>query len=423
MRRTPLLSKSKHWSIEFRMNARTIRNIVLLWLAWCVIIIGYMNFSAMRYAPSRADEAVAWSANETRRNSLEGKPYLLEPFMNTQVAWDSEYYLAIATGGYDDPGIGVVVNEDGVGISKSYAFFPFYPMVMSVLRVPFEWIGFTPIAASTAAGVIISLLGTLVGMIALYDMVRKELGDEGAMRTAFMMLIFPTSLFFATVYTEGLFVALAFSSLALMRRNHLIAAAVLAALATGTRAVGGSLVVPLVLTWLWNFRQAEAADRKSLFISLPFLSLPLVAYGIWRMAYGAQFEFIEAEWFGNGLLEIAHTLEGWRQILVRAGEYPETATIVIMGLSSIALAILSCLVNLRKYPQLALFGLAALIIPLTGGWTGTQSAIRYVLVVPTLWIMLGQWGRNSTFDRAWTLLSILLLAMQAFLFSYDFWVA
>ena len=94
-----------------------------------------------------------------------------------------------------------------------------------------------------------------------------------------------------------------------------------------------------------------------------------------------------------------------------------------MGIGFIALALFSCLVNLRRYPLLAVFGLIAVLIPLTAGWTGTQSSIRYILVVPTLWVFLGQLAQNRLFERTWTLFSILLLAMQAFLFSFDFWVA
>jgi hypothetical protein len=38
-------------------------------------------------------------------DSQDGKIYLNEPFLNEHVSWDSEYYLAIATGGYEDPAI------------------------------------------------------------------------------------------------------------------------------------------------------------------------------------------------------------------------------------------------------------------------------------------------------------------------------
>ena len=52
-----------------------------------------------------------------------------------------------------------------------------------------------------------------------------------------------------------------------------------------------------------------------------------------------------------------------------------------------------------------------------------QSLIRYVLGVPALYIALGRLGKNVVFDRAWSLASILLLGMEAMLFSFDMWVA
>jgi hypothetical protein len=361
-----------------------------------------------------------WTANETTIRSNSDKPYLLEPFLNTQVAWDSEFYLGIATVGYDNPDIRVV-RADGQAYGMSYAFFPLYPFVMRRVRLPFEILGMNPIVASTLAGVMVSLVGTLVGALALYDLVREELGETGGLRTVFLMLIFPTSVFFTAVYTEGLFVGLAFSSLALMRRQRLVAAALLAALATWTRAIGGVLLLPLLLAWWHAYHASE--DKRRWLQRLPFIFAPLAAYGIWRLALGEQFDFVEHHWFGNSLLQLEATVDAWRQIIQRATEVPETATVVALGLSAIVLALVSCVINVKRYPESALFGFLALAIPLTSGWTGTQSALRYVLAVPTLWVLLGQLSRNMIFERTWTLLSILLLAMQAFLFSFDFWVA
>jgi len=401
------------------MTGRSLRMLVLIWLAWSVIIIGYMIFSTTRYAPSRADEALSWSADETRRDSLDDNPYLLDPFLNTQVAWDSEYYLAIATTGYDDPDISTIEYE-GETISKSYAFFPAYPYAMKVLRAPLTLFGLSPIAASTLAGVLVSLLGTLGAMIALYDITRDELGEDGGIRTAFMMLIFPASFFFATVYTEGLFVGLAFGSLALMRRKYLIPAAILAMFATWTRAVGGVLIVPLAITWLLIMLKPES-DKRRLLIQLPFLALPLVAYGVFRLANGHNFEIVEIEWFGNRLFDFQLTANAWIQFIERTQTEPQSAAWLTMNLGAAALAVVSMFVCLRRYPMLALFGFFALVIPLTSGWTGTNSAFRYVLAVPTLWIMLGKFSRSQVFEKSWTVFSVLLLAMNAFLFAFDFW--
>lgn len=405
------------------MSRITLRNITLIWLAWSIIIIGFMHYIGLRFKPDRPDNALVWTANETTRRSNIAKPYLLDPFLNSQVAWDSEFYLSIATVGYEDPDVSMVESRDGTSpesYSKSYAFFPFYPYLMKLVRLPFT-LFLNPIAASTMAGIIVSLLGTLAAVLAIYDIAREELGEDGASRTIFLMLIFPSAFFFSTIYTEGLFVGLAFSSLALMRRKQLIAAAILAALATWTRSIGGALMLPLLISCWLQYR--EAGNKQILLRSSIVSFLPVLAYAIWRFTNGTQFDFVQDNWFGNKLFQFDVTVDAWRQILERAQNYPETRFFLVMTVFFIVLALLSCCINFRRYPLLAIFGLIALLIPLTSGWTGTQSSFRYVLAVPTLWIMLGQWSRNIIFERSWTLFSILLLAINAYLFSFDFWAA
>ncbi len=79
------------------------RTILLIWLAWALIMVGYQFYVRARFEPKRPDYALFWTPTETAFNSQNDKPYLLEPFLNQHVSWDSEYYLSIAIGGYDDP--------------------------------------------------------------------------------------------------------------------------------------------------------------------------------------------------------------------------------------------------------------------------------------------------------------------------------
>ncbi len=93
---------------------------------------------------------------------------------------------------------------------------------MHLFSIPLSLLKLTPIATATLAGVIVSALGILAAMLALYDLTHEALGEDGGMRAVFYLLIFPTSFFFMQVYTEGLFVGLAFGCLALLKRKHLL---------------------------------------------------------------------------------------------------------------------------------------------------------------------------------------------------------
>src|SRR5437016_3314445 len=229
--------------------------IVLLWLAWVFIVIGFQALATARFMPQWPDRAQEWTEKTTASaNYQQGHPYLLEPFMNNQVAWDSEYYLGIATGGYDEPNVTHLASFLTSGAIKnyslSYAFLPLYPGIIWLVAWPLKVLGLNPIATSTLAGVVVSALGTLGGMLALYDLTRDSLDEDGALRAVFYLLIFPTGFFLVQVYTEGLFVGLAFGCLAMLKRRHWPLAALLGAAAALTRAVGVALVIPLAVTWI-----------------------------------------------------------------------------------------------------------------------------------------------------------------------------
>jgi len=233
------------------------RIIVFTWIAWAVIVIAFQALATARMVLEFPDRSQTWIPS---KDYQDGRPFLLEPFMNNQVAFDSEYYLAIAVGGYEEPHVPYytprglstyvadhVVTQSGTSFSESiplnYAFFPFYPLMIRIFAVPLSIFGMNEIATATLAGVIISALGTLLGMLALFDLTRDSLGEDGALRASFYLIIFPTSFFLIQVYTEGLFVGLMFACLAMLKRKHWLAAALLGVCATLTRAVGITLVI------------------------------------------------------------------------------------------------------------------------------------------------------------------------------------
>lgn len=403
-----------------------IRTLILIWLAWCVIVIGYQAVADWRYSPQRPDQALSWTATETTRNSQKGKAYLTEPFMNRQVSFDSEFYLSIATVGYDDPLVHAPEMPDGSTVRMNYAFFPLYPMAIRVLNLPLSLFGLNPIATSTLSGVLVSMLGTLIGVIALFDITRDELDVEGGLRAAFYFLIFPTGFFLAQVFSEGLFVGLAFGSLALMSRKRLALAAILAVGATFARSVGAVLFVPLGIAWVqsleWRTLRISWRNQKAQLLKGLLVLAPIGAYLIWNTAMGKQFVLIERYWFGREIFYWDGLKWGFKQITTAFAER-NTQSMVYYALegTSMLIALIASLVTLRRYPGLSLFGVISLAIILTSG--APQSLIRYALAVPVVFIALARWGRNPVFDRSWTMISLLLMGMLAALFAFDMWVA
>lgn len=438
------------------MNKTTVRNIVLLWLAWALIVIGFQALATARMQPHWPDYAFQDDKVKDPANYQKDWPYMIEPFMNNQVSWDSNPYIGISIGGYHDPCIPVkypsvanmvtpCIDTVNRGSEKplilSYAYFPFYPIMIHLFSIPLSLLQLNLIATATLAGVIVSALGTLAAMLALYDLTYETLGEEGAMRAVFYLLIFPTSLFFVQVYTEGLFVGLAFSCLAMLKRKHLVYAALLAGAATLTRAVGVALVIPLVLMWIRTREWYDLdLDWDQLYFKRPPLRpiwhallafTPLIVFLLWKFSdYGAAFEYVEAVFFGRGTLNIGTGFTAWASILYAmiTGHPPGRPDLVtpsafnagfLIEFFCMAIGFITILRCLKTNPELAWFSLAAFLIPWISGPPGIH---RYMLAAPAVFITLAHWGKNPVFDRAWTILSLLLMGLLSMMFAFDFWV-
>lgn len=399
----------------------SIRVLVFIWLAWAITLIGFQTIVPMRYAPQRPDYVLSWTPGETGIRSQNNKPMLREPFLNSQVSWDSEFYLSIALKGYDDPDLRAITSAQGQRLTLNYAFFPFYPMVVRVVAFPVQILGLTPLATATLAGVLVSLLGTLAAMFALYVLARDELHDAGGVRAAFYLLIFPMGFFLAQVYSEGLFIGLAFGALALLKRQQWLLAAIGAGLAAWTRAVGVALVIPFVLAW-WNDARAEAFTFSRSLIAKGLLALtPLAATLVWKFSFlGYAHSQVEEKFFSRGFLEIGQTLASWASAFATLSQNPQAQVYYGVEMVILALALVACLATFRHEPGIALFGLAVLTISFFSGVA--QSVGRYALAIPSLYLWLSHLGRHEAFDRAWTTASLLLMGMLATLFSFDFWV-
>jgi hypothetical protein len=150
--------------------------------------------------------------------------------------WDSVWYLAIAAGGYGHE-------------AARTAFFPLYPLV---LRGPGLLIG-----SDLVAGVLVSLVAFAVALVLLYRLVALELTDELARATLMLLAFCPMAYFFSAVYSESLFLALSVGCILAARNGRWALAGGLGALGAVSRNSGITLIVPVVLLFLYGPR----ADR------------------------------------------------------------------------------------------------------------------------------------------------------------------
>lgn len=163
--------------------------------------------------------------------------------------FDGIHYIEIAKGGY--------------GLYQQ-AFFPFYPVMINYLSHFLR-------GQYLLAGFLISFGSFLAALFVLYELVKLDWQDNIAKRTILNLIIFPTSFFFAGVYTESLFLLLVLLAFYWARKKKWLFSSLAAGLASATRLVG-IFLVPALLWQAWH----ERPKGKRLKASFLFLVLWIV---------------------------------------------------------------------------------------------------------------------------------------------------
>ena len=111
--------------------------------------------------------------------------------------------------------------------------------------------------------------------------------------------------------------------------------------------------------------------------------------------------------------------EAFRDIF--AGTNPQHAAYYITEFLGLLIGIAACIATMKTHPEIAWLSIAIVLISWGSG--PAQGIHRYVLGAPAVFIALARWGKNPVFDRAWTILSILLMGLLATLYAFNMWVA
>ena len=178
--------------------------------------------------------------------------------------WDAAWYLVIAHYGYR-PDLGAFT-------SSRTAFFPLYPLCLSVI----SHLGVPPILA----GVLLSSSALALALYGIHRLTTLELARAGATtvararsattdrasggevaRLAVMVTAFaPMAFFFSAVYSEALYLALSVGVFLCARQGRWAWVAVLGALAAATRSAGVVLLLPAALLYLYGPREDLTPD-------------------------------------------------------------------------------------------------------------------------------------------------------------------
>lgn len=274
--------------------------------------------------------------------------------------WDSGWYLSIVTAGYD--------YEVLPGQPSNIAFFPLFPLLIRGLAA---LTGLSPLVA----GVTVSLLGGLAGIVAVYLLAEHVAGRAGALRTAALLAFFPGAFVFSMVYTEGLFIAAAATSLlALLRRQWVVGGAA-AAVASAARPNGLVLAVCcayVALPAAWRARSVRPLAAVAL------APLGAVAYAVYlQLRTGTAASWLRAnDGFGQ---EADWGASVWRGlgVFVRSPTYDFNILVAVMGVALFLVGL--GLMVAQRMPGVFMLYVIGLMAPVLLK-TGFGATSRYLMV-------------------------------------------
>jgi len=332
----------------------------------------------------------------------------VHPWVNMWSRWDAGWYVDIAQTGY----------EFHAGLPSNAAFFPLYPLLMKAIHAllflpstDYWWL---------LTGIALSNIALLVGLGYFRALLAIDFTAEVASRAIIYLLVFPTTFFFSSVYTESLFLGLSVAAFYYARNNRWLLACILAALATLTRSQGIILVVPLLVEY---FKQREFNLRKvrwnigafalipaALFLFAFFLKLK---FGSWSVVFDVQ-----RAW-GRHLMWPWHPLVWFlRHAPPLSLEHHD-----ILDFSFLLLLVVAASIGLQQLRSsyCVYFWVA---VAFFFGWGMFGSVPRFDLVIFPLFIVLALLGeRRRAFHFGYIVTSCMLAAMFMVMHSQWNWVA
>lgn len=233
-----------------------------------LIVVGYGVLTAFPAHPVESWQGIVFPDNK---------------WIDGWVRWDSMWYEAI-------------VNPTPRFLPSGHSsanFFPLYSWVSWVVSLPLRAM-LDDERAFYVGGLIVSSAAFLLGLKAVMRLTTHLAGADVAVRTVWLIAVFPFSFFLTAVYADALYFCLAAWSLTLAYERRWRTACALATVAAMTRIPGMALFPAIALEYLRRHDFDLRSWRKEMPSLLILAAGPIVilTYNEWR--YGDPLAFLHA---------------------------------------------------------------------------------------------------------------------------------
>ena len=322
-----------------------------------------------------------------------------QQFLQIWNRWDAPHYLYIAEHGYANSG-----DE-----ANFIVFFPFYPMLTRFTAMV--------VGDYLLAGMLVSLVASLVAAVLLYELVLLDWDRSMALRAVWFMAIFPTAHFFIAPYGEATYLVLSLAAFYAVRRARHEFAGLWSGLALLTRGLGVALLPALAA----EFQEGRLRPSPRL-LWLGFMPLTGLLYlGVNYAVFGDAFAFQERlaeHWFKRP----AWPWEGiYNTFSAHAWRSPQEAMLVVWGeLAFLAIVLAAGLAAWRWLrPSYGIYVLASWLIMASTSYI--LSTPRYALGLFPIFIVMARLGRGEIWGYGLSALSMAALSFFTIEYSLGRW--
>lgn len=339
--------------------------------------------------------------------------YLNNPYFWAWSNFDGEHYVRIARDGYGP---------------FSYFFFPLYPLVV---RYWARMVG-DNVIYFTISGLLVSHTALLIGLVGLWKLIKLDYKVDIANLTILLLLLFPTSFYFGSIYTESLFLSLVVWSFYFARKKHWFIAGLLGGLSTATRITGLALFPALLVEYFGRTLKTRSFKTQEI-ASIFLVPLGLFIYMVYlKNETGDSLIFFHSlnKVFGEQRSQAPVILPQvfYRYIFkvipnINYDYFPVVFTTLLEFTAAILFLFLTLVLFMKSRLSYAVFSAGAyLISTLTGSFS---SLPRYVLVIFPAFILIAVYLNEAPnkLKVAVILVFLTLLAVATSLFTRAYWIS
>lgn len=337
--------------------------------------------------------------------------YIKNPMFWAWGNYDGQRYTSIAQNGY---GTGELV------------YFPIYPFLIKFLSQIFG----NSLFNLNLIGQIMSNSTFVIALIGFYKLLRIDFSEKITKIAVISLLVFPTSFYFASVYTESIFFALLVWIFYFARTKKWFLASIFGILISATRVTGVFVFLSVVIEWFIQNKKWRQNLNNFPIISLTIPS-GLIGYMYYIYKKTGDFLAFYSQQAHVGQHRSSHIITlpqvYYRYIFeifpnLNLNYFPIAFTTILEFLLSTIFFFISLVLFFKSRLSYAVYAFIGVLLPTFLG--SFSSMPRYVLVIFPVFILLAQYlSKSKSLRFAFYSLSLILLIISFSMFARGYWLS